>query len=187
MKISPKYDGSKLRTPSIDDFIDVFEDRLFGWHLNWAHHLKNDEHAGFAVLHLCFSYFELIYSYKNGEDTKASTSKKAFKESFLDVFSYLKNEYDELILKVAIELVYQNGRNGFYHSGMAKKRIHIQDGDKAISFEVIGSNVISAKVDRNKFVELIIEHAHSYIRAIRNENEITQRENFIKAWNIFHE
>ena len=65
-KISPKYSASYLRNALEEDhfdrMIDVFRDRTYGWFLKYAKQLNDsdDEHCGFAVLKLLFSYFEMI-------------------------------------------------------------------------------------------------------------------------------
>ena len=76
-KISPNYFNTDFSWPlSIDDKITVFCDRIYGWQLDIADQIinyrkgSNDEiieglpHAGYAVLHLVLSYFEMIAKYR---------------------------------------------------------------------------------------------------------------------------
>jgi hypothetical protein len=39
-KVSPKYDTSKLFYPSLEDYIDVYEDQINGWYLNYAKQMQ---------------------------------------------------------------------------------------------------------------------------------------------------
>lgn len=61
-KISPKHDDSYLRNVTFQKdfqkYVDVYQDRLKGWFLDWAQRLDEEEHAGFAALQLALSYFE---------------------------------------------------------------------------------------------------------------------------------
>ena len=59
-KVSPKYDTSKLLYPSLEDYIDVYEDQINGWYLNYAKQMQMDEHAGFAALQIAVAYFGII-------------------------------------------------------------------------------------------------------------------------------
>ena len=82
-KISPQYFTSKLEgRPTIEDYIDVYQDQVFGWYLKHAIEMHGDEHAGFAALQVIFSYFEGHAIFYRGESSE-NRSKKFFKESFL--------------------------------------------------------------------------------------------------------
>src|SRR5438128_1505393 len=78
------FDGS----PSLDDKITIFADRVLGWQLDIAEEIRTQieneqnhgtaiQHAGFALLSILFSYFEMIAQYQKGEESD-SKSKRFF-------------------------------------------------------------------------------------------------------------
>jgi hypothetical protein len=72
-KISPIYTSDKLAVPAFNNKVDVFEERMKGWMLDWADHLNDYEHAGFAVLHIGLSSFQTIASFIKGEGSITTT------------------------------------------------------------------------------------------------------------------
>ena len=185
VKISPHYSSEKLENPTLDDLIDVFEDRLYGWHLDWADYLNKEEHAGFAVLQLSFSYFEAIAIYETGEGSDRR-SKKYFQQSLIDVFPELL-KYEAKIIEQIADLIYRDGRCGFYHAGMAKKSIILHEAKEPIGIDVNNDEVKNIRIDRLQFIESIKRHASGYIYRLRDPQNIQARNNFTKGWNIFHQ
>src|SRR6266496_591002 len=87
-KISPNYDSVKQVNPALNDFIDIYEDRVKGWLIDSAKILNKYEHAGFSVLHIIFAYFEAHASVYHGINTigQAGTYfKQAFQAIFPDI------------------------------------------------------------------------------------------------------
>ncbi|GAH37735.1 unnamed protein product [marine sediment metagenome] len=68
-KISPKYELNKLKNPTFDDYVDVYEDRVRGWLIDSARILNEHEHAGFSVLQVALGYFEAYVIFYRGEDS----------------------------------------------------------------------------------------------------------------------
>lgn len=184
-KISPGFDSSKLNNATFEDKVDVFEDRMKGWMLDWADHLNQQEHAGFAVLHLALSYFESIAIFLKGEESMNRRSTDLFKFSFYEVFEEDCNKWGSARSEKVARLMYKQGRCGFYHSGMAKKEIGLQNGDL---FTINEKNGIldSVNIDRHKFMGAIRIHLDNYIGKLRSQNEQELTDNFISGWDIFH-
>ena len=105
--------------------VEIFYERTLGWQLHIADLLINGgqplgttdtlvpiRHSGFAVLHICLSYFETIGHYQKGYD-----GKKAFKAGVQSVFPQLSTSYgadaDELL-----DRLYSGARCGLYHNSM---------------------------------------------------------------------
>jgi hypothetical protein len=84
-KISPHYDSTKLINASLDDFIDVYEDRTRGWLIDCARILNEHEHAGFGVLQIALSYFEAHTVFLRGEDSR-NHARLFFKAGFEAAF-----------------------------------------------------------------------------------------------------
>ena len=60
VKISPNFDETKLDSGSIEDLIDVFEDRVRYWLLEPTKSLLKTQHGDIAALCLILTYFEII-------------------------------------------------------------------------------------------------------------------------------
>src|SRR6266567_2450846 len=106
--ISPHYTPKKLQTGSINDKIDVFEDQITGWLIQPAKKMLGEQHAGYAILTLCLSYFEPIGQFLDGGRGKSG---QQFTRGLEHVFSGQK-----LTPKTAHEL-YDQLRCGMFHQG----------------------------------------------------------------------
>jgi hypothetical protein len=132
-KLSPKYYSSKLSHPTLEDYIDVYEDQIKGWHLDFARKMHADEHAGFAALQIVFSYFEGHAVCSRGEDSKGR-SREFFEQGVLSVFPELAS-YEDMnpkLLASTIDAMYEDGRCGFFHAGITRKRFILRDGGAII-------------------------------------------------------
>ena len=70
-KVSPNFTTDKLKTDSLDDKFDVFEDQMQGWFFDHARALTQTpkgEHSGFVILMISISYIEAIAAYMQGEE-----------------------------------------------------------------------------------------------------------------------
>lgn len=189
-KISPKYDSSKLSAnPTIEDYIDVYEDQINGWYLAYARRMHTDQHAGFAALQLVFSYFEGHAIFYKGENSNRR-SREFFKDGFLAVFPELKAHAGiGSLLETTLDTFYEDGRCGFYHFGMTRERFLLRDDVQPIRIGVDPANPTTAKqviLDRRKFVDRVCEHFQNYIARLRNPKEAKLRENFKKALKLVH-
>ena len=131
MQISWKHrDTDFPTTKTFDQKVEVFEAQTLGWQLHIAHLAANGgvplgsneriqaiPHGGFAVLHICFSYFELIASLvgRKGESP--------FKEGLQNVVPELARQPEH---KQAILERLANGvRNGLYHEGRTRQGVRL--------------------------------------------------------------
>ena len=66
--ISPSFGPEKLESPTYEDLIDVFEDRMLNWFLLPAARLLEIPNCQIAAVVLLITYFEgiAIYQSKNG-------------------------------------------------------------------------------------------------------------------------
>lgn len=172
--ISPKYSSNYIDSEpsSILRKADVLLDCIDGWFLQWADKLVNEENAGFAVIHICFSYFEFIEQMIEGESSNNS-SKIFFKKGIKFVFPNCPEQ--------AIDMLYAKGRCGLFHSGMAKNGILLRDQEQAIVFE--NGNCY---IDKKKFLNAIRSNFYEYIKKIKEEHNCEAIDNFNKGWKIIH-
>ena len=121
------------QTPPLEDYIDMYEDQIKGWYLNYAKQMHKDEHAGFAALQIAFSYFEGHAIFYKGEDS-IGESPHFFREAFLSIFPELPayEGMNSLLLDNTMSAIYKDGRCGFFHVGITLKRFMLRDGEPII-------------------------------------------------------
>lgn len=180
-KSFPEYPNLTLKHK-----IDLFEDRVLGWHLEIAECMiminedKNSkyskimEHNGFAVLSVIFNYFEMIAKYIN---PNIIGSKKLFCLGLEDVYPEYKNT------KCA-ENLYKEGRCAMYHSGITGKGIAISGGHKkSIKYDDKNNSI---NINPHKMVRELKKNFLIYITKLRNSkpNDLIVK-NFEKAFSKF--
>ncbi|MCD4673288.1 MAG: hypothetical protein K8R77_11550 [Anaerolineaceae bacterium] len=118
--ISPNY--TTLDFPgdwTLDNKIDVFVDRIEGWQIGIAKEIiqKKIPHRGFALLHIVFSYFEMVGKYLTGY-VGSNKSKYYFRKGVRATFPEIETEEEALL-----NALYSSVRNGLYHVGMTKTNV----------------------------------------------------------------
>lgn len=137
--ISPHFRRSDLgpARPSDVQFIMVFADRVFGWQLDTADRLiKADEHAGFAVLSIVISYFEMIGKHIEGFEGEGE-SRKHFRIGFQSVFQH---DFDPEQADSIADRLYSSVRNGLYHDAITSAAIVLRrdPSDMRIMYAIQG-------------------------------------------------
>lgn len=185
--ISPNFNHEKLEKPTLEDMIDVFEDRIRNWLLLPAKHLIETPNGLVAATALLSSYFEGIEIYLSGKDSK-NHSGEFFVNGFLKVFS-VHGEGKEM-LKKAAEGIYKQLRCGFAHDGMFRYRVFFDETlSKAILvtwprkngvFDTTGE-LQSIAINPSRFYECIMTHFESYLKRLREGIDKELKEAFEKA------
>ena len=185
--ISPSFDWQKLEDPTIEDMVDVFEDRIKNWLLLPCDYLLRTQHGFVATINLLMSYFEGIQVYISGSDSKGA-SEKFFVDGFLAVFGshgLSKNQ-----LKGVAKTMYKEARCGFFHDGMSRGKILYSRGNNnalLITLPKINGNIIydgeidSVVINPERFLECVKKHFQSYIDDLRYKRNINLQNNFKKA------
>jgi len=189
LSISPNYTSKKLENPSIEDKIDVFEDRLRGWLFTQIKKLLAQPHDRIASLCLQTTYFEGIWTYLTGKNSEGH-SKEFFINGFYDVFKITKQ--NEGLLKRAAQILYEDVRCGFFHEGIFRDRIFVVDRGFALEITVpkrngildIHGQIESIMIDPRLFYDAIEKHFDTYIRLIRNKENKEERKKFEKIFNL---
>ncbi len=183
-KISPNYTETKLANPSFDDLVDVYEDRVRGWLIDSARILNTHEHAGFGVLQVVLAYFEGHSIFYRGENSRHH-SLEFFRDGFLSAFPDIRNFPQDIIDEI-VEVLYFDGRCGLYHTGMARRRIALVDGESVfrVWIDPLTNSVSRIDVDRHRLVQEIDEHLATYIAQLRDPAKNTLRSKFVAAWNL---
>ncbi len=152
--------------------------------------MHKDEHVGFAALQIAFSYFEGHAIFYRGEDSKEQ-SKLFFKQAFLSIFPELLvyENKNAPLLNDTISAMYEDGRCGFFHAGITRKRFMLGDGEAIIRINAdpaTQTKVLRILLERRKFVDRVCEHFEKYIARLRKPTETRLRKNFGKALRLLH-
>lgn len=181
--ISSKYNSSDFGgKPSLDEKILIFEDRVLGWQLAIAEEIRRQiddpannettmQHAGFALMAILFTYFEMIAQYMKGEDSNRK-SPKFFGKGIESVFKKKFSADDK-------KKIYSRIRCGLYHSGLTKKGALI-DGSYTEPIAVDGGLV---KVNPHLLSPTLVTHFEGYIKTLKNPASTKERSNFEKMYN----
>jgi hypothetical protein len=181
--ISPNFEYNYISgTSNLEKKIDVFEDQINGWYLDFTEKIKGLQDSEYAVMTLTFHYFENIAKYQDG-NTGNGRSGHYFKKGFRSVFPDLE-AWGKDLRDSTLSLFWELGRCGLYHASSVGNRITINDNQKQV--------VMVDKKDRpnpNAFVNtklwliVIQQHFKDYISSIRDKTNSVGRSNFEKRFN----
>lgn len=192
VQISKKYTDEDFGgNPNLDEKILIFENRVKGWQLDIAEAIrlqidhpsnyklcrnlarfykafsvKPIKHAGFAILSILFSYFEMITQYERGTDSRGKSIeflKKGLESVFPAKFSDSgKSDIANLV------------RNGLYHSSFTKKGV-LLSGDFTESIGISGGIV---EVNPHLLVGDVSRHFDNYIADLKARTDTSKVTNF---------
>lgn len=181
--ISPNFGHEKLDSPTYEDLVDVFEDRMRYWFLMPAERLLKIPHGQIAAVALLMSYFEGISIYLSGKDSK-NESFEFFADGFSKVFSM--NHVDQNALRIIVGAIYDQARCGFAHDGMFRNRVFFSDvPSKPLIYSFPKKNglldysqIESIIINPSRFYESIRTHFERYIKCLRDGSEATIKRAF---------
>lgn len=188
--ISPNFGPEKLDSPSTDDLIDVFEDRLRYWLLNPIEKLVDDAQAQIASFALMMSYFEGIWIYMQGGDSRGR-SREFFRGGFVDVFQG-RNVSERLLGRIA-DVLYEDARCGFFHEASFRIRVYFSahfGGPIAATLPKIGGvidesgTIESLVVHPRECFAFLCGHFERYLEALRDPSNVDLRRRFEDACRI---
>ncbi len=133
MWITWKHEDTDFATAlTFEQKVEVFYEQTLGWQLHIAdivanggttfgefkrgehgYEVRNIRHAGFAVLHICLSYIELIGSLTGA--TQSST--KTFETGLRAIPGLIDSSQ---ITKTVVHRLYHGARCGLYHEGRTR-------------------------------------------------------------------
>ncbi len=177
--ISSRYTNETFGiNPALDEKILIIEDRVQNWHLHVAGLVNNAinaatkeepdwQHAGFGLVTLLFTYFEMIAQYKTGISS-TGVSKKLFCYGLNDV-------YPGKFSIAKCEKVYTRIRCGMYHMAFIKENTLIS-GDYEDALEIVdGGNV---KLNPHILFDDVQKHFNEYVSELKCPLNKHLRSNF---------
>lgn len=192
INISPHFTDEKLNDPSIDDLIDVFDDRIRFWTFEPVKTLLQVPTGNVAAFCLLLTYFEGIWSYITCQDSNRK-SQQFFCEAFVDVFRHGGISV-ELLGRIG-NLLYKDARCGFFHDSMFRERIFFAEMNHDILETLIKSSgyidetgkIQSILIDPQRFFVAIENHFANFIRTLRAADQVQKRLSFLEfcrqKWN----
>jgi hypothetical protein len=173
--VSPNHLSNEFGTsPTLDDKIEIFRDRVQGWEIDVAKHVEVNPLGGYGILWVLSSYYEMIAQYWKG-----MSSNRKSKEMFVDGFRLV---YDGTPLKdKQIESIYINLRCWLYHNGSTNRDVLISGGFTR-AFGVVDINGDKEiRINPHIMLKDIDTHFSNYIQTLRdltNSANSERRDNF---------
>lgn len=166
--ISPQFTNETFGdNPTIDQKIDVFEDRVFGWQLNIAEAMDHIPHAGYGIIAALFSYFEMVAQYIAGQSSNGQSG-QFFRQGFRDIYPHSP------LTNAQIGTIYSRVRCGMYHSGYTKFGTLIS-GDYPNGVAIQDDTVL---VNPHQLRNDLVTHFTSYLHTLRNSESHEARNHF---------
>lgn len=177
--ISPHFrrkDLGPVATP--EQVIAVFADRVHGWQIDIADRLiKTEEHAGFAVLSIVSSYFEMIGKHLEGYEG-VGRSRYHFGKGFDSVFP----EVDAAQRDRVSARIYADVRNGLYHDAITMGGIALsRSTGNRVLYETPGvDGSVEIVLNPELLTSRIRTHFAAYIAALLADPSTELRAAFLK-------
>jgi hypothetical protein len=188
-----KHRKSDFSAPlTFEQSVDVFYEQTLGWQLHIADLIANggatfDEtdpngrgyevlairHSGFAMLHICLSYFELVGSLV-APKSKNLTDK--FKAGVREVLPSLFNGSadDEKLLKC----LHKGARCGLYHLGRTRSQVGL-GGDNVLTYIAKSNQVV---INPSLFPVALKAHLKKFRLELLNPANVALRQEFQRCF-----
>jgi hypothetical protein len=148
-------------SPTLEDKVEIFYEQTLGWQLHIADLVANGgltfedpnssesyevlsiRHSGFAVLHICFSYFEMVGSLLSSKPLRPGD---AFRVGVKAVPDAIDTRH---ATKKILKKLYSRARCGLYHQGRTRYGVGLgqpPDG-KAMAY-LAGTDMIGISPER---------------------------------------
>lgn len=166
-------------SPTLDQKIEIFEDRIRGWQLDVAKEIRDKlgttgggfESYQFALLALLFSYFEMIGQYLDGV-LSTDRSKKSFLRGLKSAFPQFSDDDGSLI--------YKRIRCGMYHAGIVQHGALLSDRfSEPIRIE---QNPSIVYVNPVRLIDALDHHFSTYIELIKKPENVDERRSFLMVF-----
>ena len=174
--LSPKYSTRDFpdfpNGMTLENKIDVFEDRIYGWQIGVAKKIIRHDisHAGLALLQIVVCYFEMLGIYVAGYigDRRSPAN---FKKGFKATFPEIGDEEEEFV-----NTFYDSIRNGLYHVGLPKAGVILHCGNHgSVGFLPGTRNLV---VCPDALVDDIDIKFRQYVTDLRNPEKTELRRHF---------
>ena len=158
----------------------IFSQQTLGWQLEIADTCINGDldglrHSGYAVLHIVFSYFEMISAAKALPPSEVVKNGQDFAAGVLDTFPELEN-LNKRDLQDTLRVLYGSVRCGLYHQARTRQRVVISsEYSRPILWDSVAGQVL---INPHRLVPHLIQHFQRFICTLRDPSQTAKRADF---------
>lgn len=189
--ISPKYKASKASPGTFVDWVDIYEDRMWGWHLQYAHELRHrGRDAAIAALHLAVAFIEPYEVFWTGESS-LNKSREFFCKGFQRIFGQHQTTLSADHFELVTEAIYEQIRCGLVHGAMTGNIVYLSNTQQGMEAQIdpATNSVRQIVLDPGSFVDGVISEFHRYVERLRDPTDPEHAElkkTFEAAWHLVH-
>jgi len=186
--ISHHFTVEKISPGVFTDWVDVWEDRLWGWWLAHADALRGQQHAAFMMVHIAVGVIETLEVAWEGKDSEGDSA-RFFHDGFLRVFAPEKP--GGVPPPDVANIIYKAVRCGLTHTTMLKGPVFLVDDERIGPLQLRSSSrgVEQVIINPAKFVDVVITWFRRYVHALREVQGPAadeRRKRFADAWHTLH-
>jgi hypothetical protein len=171
--LSPRHTSEDFKDGmTLDDKIEIFIARIEGWQLGVAQEMVDKKIAGrgLALLHILFSYFEMIAKYQDGF-TEEGKSKYYFGKGVRETFPDIPLDEQEFL-----QNLYTSVRNGLFHAGLPRSNVMLYHDTPGSLGHMPGKNFLAINPDI--LVKDLQIRFSEYASQLRDKSNIELRSKF---------
>lgn len=189
--ISPRFMASKASPGSFDDWVDIWEDRVWGWQLEHAENLlQQGPNAALAALHLAVAFIEPYEVFRTGQSSQGR-SKRYFVTGFNRLFQGVQPPLSPAQLDAVADAIYVEVRCGLFHGGMTGTRVYLTNDVPGIKVQLDPKTNTVQQVLLNPavFVQGVVTEFRSFVARLRDPADpehAALKQNFEQAWHLVH-
>ncbi len=188
--ISPQYTAAKVSPGTFADWVDVWEDRMWGWWLARADALKGQRDGAFLTVHIAVGMIEALEVAYQGKDSDGATP-TFFRNGFQRMFS--AEAGGPVSHSDAANVLYKAVRCALTHTAMLYGPVFLTDeepwGPVAIIATPDGRELKAVVIHTAKFLGVVILGFRRYVEMLRTgqgPEADERRRRFEDAWHALH-
>src|SRR5437763_12386973 len=187
--ISPRYTVEKISPGTFTDWVDVGEDRLWGWWLAHVDALRGQRDAGFMIVHIAVGIIETLEVAWQGQDSEGQSA-RFFRDGFCRLFA--PQQSGRVSPEEAANIIYKAVRCGLTHTAMLKGPVFLIDDDRVSAVALRAPDeqgVEQVAINPAKFLDVVITHFRRHVRLLREgqgPEADERRKRFEAAWHALH-
>src|SRR3989338_4084293 len=164
-------DQNKVLDPyGVETKVEIYQDRVMGWFLDYGEQLKNKPDGEFLLLQIAVGYIE------GNQQLREGCSSKNRSEAFFK--SAVKRIFGQEVLEDDAVTLYEEVRCGLFHDGMPSKRVLLSNNFETAIRHYEGGIYINSRL----FFEKIKVDCLSYVRELKQKDDPALLRNFEKMF-----
>lgn len=160
--------------------VDVYEDRVRTWFLDWAAKLVHTDlvdsgtsPGDYVALSVALAYLEGVSQYRLGEESGLGPG---------DLFRASATRILPSASVDAITMLWKKTRCGLFHSGFTEDRVYVSHENYTEVLELTDDGELH--IDPARFVQLVLEDFEGYVQELRAKPSGELAQQFEKLWDM---